>query len=122
MTTLIANTLAYSFKTPLFPLTVGEFFALQDAPTPWIIPVTKKEVLLWKTKNPEEYSLTKIEELDDDSYASMTPIDFSEGKSTIRWAHDYASVVCGLGLHTSTTKVQPLYAKTPNITTPSSHA
>ena len=122
MTTLVANTLAYSFKTPLFPLTVGEFFALQSTPTPWVIPVTKKEVLLWKTKNPEEYSLTKIEELYDTSYACMTPIDFSEGKSTIRLTHDYASVIRGLDLHTSTTKVQPLYAKTPNITTPSPHA
>jgi hypothetical protein len=46
----VANAINYGFNTPLFPLTVGEFFSLQDAPLPWITSVTKKEVLLWNDK------------------------------------------------------------------------
>ncbi len=50
VTTLVANAINYGFNTPLFPLTVGEFFALQDAPLPWITSVTKKEVLVWNDR------------------------------------------------------------------------
>lgn len=93
MTTLAINALGYSFGTPLFSLTVGDFFALQDAPLPWISPVTKKEVLLWKNKESNNYVLEKIEALEEKTYSSLSQIDFMESKSKILIAHDYVSVI-----------------------------
>jgi len=84
VTTLIVNALNYGFNTPLFPLTVGEFFILQNAPLPWIIPITKKEVLLWTEKEAESYNLTQIAELPAGVYTSMAPIDFIDRTHTLK--------------------------------------
>lgn len=87
------NVIGYSFGTPLFPLTVGNFFAFQNAPLPWISPVTKKEVLLWKEDKPNNYFLEKIETLEEKNYSSLSHIDFNHTKSNIVLVHDYISVI-----------------------------
>jgi tRNA A37 threonylcarbamoyladenosine modification protein TsaB len=63
VTTLVANTLAYSFNTPLFSLTVGKLFSLQNSALPWITPVTKKEVLFWNSKDQDFFTIVPLSEL-----------------------------------------------------------
>lgn len=71
----MANAISYGFNTPLFPLTVGEFFTLQDTPLPWIAGVTKKEVLLWTDKK-NDAVLRQIIDLSEGAYSVLAPIDF----------------------------------------------
>lgn len=122
VTTLVANALNYWFNTPLFPLTVGEFFLLQKASLPWIIPITKKEVLLWKEKTPDTFTIAPILDLPAGPYTSLSPIDFANTQYTIQRADDYAQVISKIPLITSCKQVKPLYARDPNITKKISHA
>lgn len=114
---LVVNTLAYSFHTPLYPITVGEFFALQNAPLPWITSVTKREVLLWETEEPNAYIQKNKEDITPGVYSALTMIDFENNSHTIRTAKEYERVIKNLPLTTSLSRVQPLYAKSPNIST-----
>jgi tRNA threonylcarbamoyl adenosine modification protein YeaZ len=114
VTTLVANSLAYSFGIPLFPLTVWDFFAYQDVPLPWIIAITRKEVLLWQDKkNP---LLCQMSDLPEGNYSTLAPIDFDSPKHTIQTRNDHTRVVANLPLKNPQNKIQPLYAKDPNIT------
>ncbi len=113
---LVVNTLAYSFHTPLSPITVGDFFALQDAPLPWITSITKREVLLWETTDTNNYVHLKKEDIIPGTYSTLTVIDFEDDTYTIRTAKEYERVIKNLPLSHSLTRVQPLYAKSPNIT------
>lgn len=114
VTTLVANSLAYSFGIPLFPLTVWEFFSYQAAPLPWIISITKKEVLLWQDK--ESSLISQITELPRGEYSSLAPIDFDSREHTILTRNNYTQVIASLPLTNSRERIQPLYAKDPNIT------
>jgi hypothetical protein len=116
VTTLVANALNYGFNTPLIPLTVSEFFALQDAPLPWITSVTKKEVLMWGDNSSKSGELRQISDLPDGTYTALWPIDFWEKKWTISLAHNYAGVIKNISLKKFHNRIQPLYAKDPNIT------
>lgn len=116
MTTLVANALNYGFNTPLFPLTVGEFFLLQNAPLPWITPLTKKEVLLWTEKTPHNFTITTSLDLPEGLYSSLSPIDFIDSHHTIHRTTDYAGVITKIPLVKSYEQVRPLYARDPNIT------
>lgn len=115
VTTLVANAISYGFNTPLFPLTVWEFFSLQDAPLPWITSVTKKEVLLWTNKG-QDAILEQISNLPEGTYTTLAPIDFQHQKNTIKTAHNYTKVISQLPLNKSQERVKPVYAKDPNIT------
>lgn len=113
---LVVNTLAYSFHTPLYPITVGEFFALQNAPLPWLTSITKREVLLWESEEPNSYVQKKKEDVAPGTYSTLTMIDFENNSHTIRAAKEYGSVIKNLTFSNSLSRVQPLYAKSPNIT------
>lgn len=115
VTTLVANAISYGFNTPLFPLTVGEFFALQDAPLPWITGVTKKEVLVWNDKK-QDATIEQISNLPEGTYTTLAPIDFQGQRNTIKTAHNYTKVIAQLSLNKSQERVKPVYAKDPNIT------
>lgn len=115
VTTLVANAINYGFNTPLFPLTVWEFFSLQDAPLPWITSVTKKEVLLWNDKK-NDAMLEQISNLPEGNYTTLAPIDFQHQRNTIKTAHNYTKVIAHLSLNKSHERVKPVYAKDPNIT------
>lgn len=119
VTTLVANSLAYSFGVPLFPLTVWEFFSYQDASLPWIITITKKEVLLWQNK--ESPLIWQIAELPQGEYSSLAPIDFDSQQHTILTRNNYVRVIASLPLTNPRERIQPLYAKDPNITLKKSH-
>ncbi len=119
VTTLVANSLAYSFNIPLFPLTVWDFFSYQEAPLPWIISITKKEVLLWQNK--ENPLITQISELLEGIYSSLAPIDFDSREHTILTRNDYTRAIASLPLSNPRERIQPIYAKDPNITLKKSH-
>lgn len=116
VTTLVVNALNYWFNTPLFPLTVGEFFLLQNAPLPWIAPITKKEVLLWDEKKPDIFTIALLSDLPAGHYTSLSPIDFEGAQHTIRRAINYEQVIRRASLIKSYGQVKPLYARNPNIT------
>jgi hypothetical protein len=110
----VANTIGYSFNTPLYPLTVDEFFSYQKAPLPWITSITKKEVLLWTdTASP---TITVLNELPGGIYTSIVPIDFVLPSHTIVMANKYDVVIESLPLSKAHTRIKPLYARDPNIT------
>lgn len=114
VTTLVANSLAYGFEIPLFPLTVGEFFAYQETPLPWIIPITKKEVLLWEEA--DSPTISEICTLAEWIYSGLSPIDFASPNHTMNRVKWYTQVIASLPLTHSQKQVKPLYAKDPNIT------
>ncbi|MBP7806841.1 hypothetical protein KA057_04100 [Candidatus Gracilibacteria bacterium] len=113
---LVVNTLAYSFHIPLYPITVGEFFALQNAPLPWLTSITKREVLIWETKNTNTYTQKNKTDIAPGLYSALTLIDFENNNHTIRTAKEYESVIKNITLSNPLSRVQPLYAKSPNIT------
>lgn len=119
MTTLVANALAYSFNIPLSPLTVGEFFAYQEAPFPWIVPITKKDVLLWTHTDVPE--ITSLLDLPEGNYSGIAPIDFASPKHTIETRKEYDRVITSLKLSEPQKQIQPLYARDPNITIKKNH-
>jgi hypothetical protein len=96
-------------------MTVGEFFSLQDAPLPWITSITKREVLLWESDS-ENYIHKSKNEIEPGEYTSLAPIDFENNTHTIREAKAYDRVIKNLILSHPLPRVQPLYAKSPNIT------
>lgn len=114
---LVVNTLAYSFHIPLYPITVGEFFALQNAPLPWLTSITKREVLVWETKNTNTYIQKNKTDIAPGLYSALTLIDFENNNHTIRTAKEYKSVIKNITLSNPLSRVQPLYAKSPNIST-----
>lgn len=116
ITTLVANTISYSFHVPLFPLTVGEFFAMQHAPFPWITPVTKKEVLLWTGKEPNDFTIAQISDLPEGAYSGISSIDFSGPNHTMHKVRDYAQVIAEIPLLQPSNRIRPIYARDPNIT------
>lgn len=77
--------------------------------------MTRKEVLLWTDKN-HDATLTQIGDLPDGIYSVLAQIDFQGQKSTINVAHNYTKIIAHLPLTHSYERVQPLYAKDPNIT------
>jgi hypothetical protein len=116
VTTLVANTIAYAFHIPLFPLTIGEFFSLQDAPLPWITQITKKEVLLWTENIPDSFVLTALSDLPEGLYSSIAPIDFTGANRTMSPAKEYEKVITRISMTDGFKSLKPLYAKDPNIT------
>ncbi len=116
VTTLVANTIAYAFHIPLFPLTIGEFFGLQDAPLPWITQITKKEVLLWTKNKSDSFILTALSDLPEGLYSSIAPIDFIGANRTMSPAKEYEKVIARMSITNGHKNLKPLYAKDPNIT------
>lgn len=115
VTTLVANTISYGFNTPLFPLSVNEFFAYQKAPLPWITTVTKKEVLLWHDYNLPPI-LSQISDLPEWTFSALSFIDLPTSNHKIILAKDYVQVIRSLHLSEPQMRISPLYAKDPNIT------
>lgn len=116
ITTLVANTIGYSFHIPLFPITVWEFFAMQHAPLPWITPVTKKEVLLWTGKAPNNFTIAHIVGLPEGAYSGISSIDFDGSNHTMHIAGDYGQVISEISLLQWFDRISPIYARDPNIT------
>lgn len=116
VTTLVVNTLGYSFDIPLFPLTVSDIFSLQNAPIPWITPVTKKEVLIWEDAESPYFKILPLIDLPAGTYTSITSIDLPTPNHTLNKVDNYKMVIERINLSTPSKRVKPLYAKDPNIT------
>lgn len=116
ITSLAINSINFSFNTPLFSLTVGDFFSLQNAPLPWISPLTKKEVIIWEENIAEKYKIIPIENIESTIVSSLTSVDFTDSKIRMMPANNYTSVIKNLSFHKKVKRIQPLYAKAPNIT------
>lgn len=99
----------------MYPITVGDFFSWQESPLPWIVGITKKEVLLWETTDSNLYSPVMIAELRPGIYSSNS-VDFGSVSLSINHVQDYSKLVRNLVLRAPQTRTTPLYAKDPNIT------
>ncbi|MFA6079858.1 MAG: hypothetical protein WC753_00025 [Candidatus Gracilibacteria bacterium] len=116
VTTLIANTLGYSFKIPLYSVTVDDFFRFQDAPTPWILPLTKTEVLTWDTPKNTRPDIKKIDTLHDISqYSSNQESSLLQESIPYKQANNYSLFLQNIPLRDPVTILHPLYARDPNI-------
>lgn len=116
VSSLVVNSLAFAFNISLFPITVWEFFALQNAPLPWITALTKKDVLLWNSWDTDDFTIAPITELGKEHYSSITMIDFGDTGATIEKAGDYPAVIQHLRLEKGQSRIHPIYARDPNIT------
>lgn len=79
-----------------------------------MIAITRKEVLLWQDE--KKPLLSQISDLPEGSYSTLAPIDFDSPKHTIQTRDNHARVIANLPLKNPQNKIQPLYAKDPNIT------
>ncbi len=115
VTTLVANTLAFSFSIPLYPVTVDEFFRYQDSPTPWIIPLTRTEVLFWSHKEQIEPDIVKIDVLKPDEIYTSNQSQLFLKDTQCKQAQNYTLFLQHIPLWTATHILHPIYARNPNI-------
>ncbi len=116
VTTLVANTIGYSFDIPLYSVTVDEFFRFQEAPTPWILPLTKTEVLIWENPHDTTPNITKIDLLSKkDTYSSNQNAALLSSDITYQQANDYQLFLQNLLLKNPVSVLHPVYARDPNI-------
>ncbi len=116
MTTLVANTLAFSFHIPLYTVTVDDFFRYQEAPLPWMIPLTKTEVLLWETSEQKQPVIVKkTEVLHVKNHASNQVFSPIENQDNYSQANDYQLFLKNFPLPSPVSVLHPLYARDPNI-------
>jgi len=116
VTTLVANTLGYSYWIPLYPVTVNDFFRVQTAPLPWILPLTKTEVLLWEKQNQLSPTIVRKNDLE-----SLTQYSSNQSSSLLAenisciQANNYILFLKDFILPPKVSILQPLYARDPNV-------
>jgi len=116
VTTLVANTLGFSFKIPLYSVTVDDFFRFQEASTPWILPLTKTEVLIWENPNDTTPSIIKIELLNGmTAYSSNQEFPLLQEDIICKQANNYQLFLQNFPLQKPISVLHPLYARDPNI-------
>jgi tRNA A37 threonylcarbamoyladenosine modification protein TsaB len=114
VTTLVANTLNYSFWIRLYPITVSDFFQYQKCSTPWILPLTKTEVLLWESYDMQPI-IIKITTLNRaNKYISNQILPF-ENSVEHSQANNYQLFFKNFPFSQKVSLLQPLYARDPNI-------
>lgn len=117
VTTLVVNTIAFSYQIPLFAFGIFDFFAKQDAPYPYITSITKRECLLWKNRSPDP-ELAQINTLPEWIYSALEDIDTRSNlaKIILVKARNHEKFIKNIVLDTPCKIISPLYAKNPNIT------
>lgn len=116
VTTLVANTLGYSFWIPLYPVTLHEFFLHQKAQNPWILPLTKTEILVWEQSGQISPSILKTHTLDTIKNYSSNQADpplWDDIKYT--QANDYALFLKNYTFSEKVPLLHPIYARDPNV-------
>ena len=114
VTTLIANTLGYSYWIPLYPITVEDFFQLQGASLPWILSLTKTEVILWEKYNTMP-RIIKHTSLDASLMYTTNQISFLTDNIHYIQANNYQLFLKNFSFPQKTQLLYPLYARDPNI-------
>jgi len=116
VTTLVANTLGYSFWIPLHPITAREFFKDQICPLPWILPLTKTEVILWEKSEQLLPTIVKINTLYNICAYSSNHSDPILGEDIpYNQANNYELFLKNFTQPEKVSLLQPLYARDPNI-------
>lgn len=116
VTTLVANTLGYSFWIPLYPVTISEFFQAQKSPLPWILPLTKTEVLVWGSEDVSSPTIMKIDTLQSlSSYSSTLSSPFLWENISYTQANNYEMFLKTFTLPKNTPLLRPMYARDPNV-------
>lgn len=116
VTTLVANTIGQSFNIPLYPVTVDDFFRFQEAPRPWILPLTKTEVLIWENPEDTTPNIVKIEFLNDiTTYSSNQESPLLKEDIHHNRADNYQLFLQNFPLQKPISVLHPLYARDPNI-------
>lgn len=114
VTTLVANTLSYSFWIPLYPITVNDFFHYQESPLPWILPLTKTEVILWETSDVHSF-IVKTVHLNTATIYATNQILSPENAIQSFIAHNYQLFLRNFPFSRTVWMLQPIYARDPNI-------
>lgn len=116
VTTLVANTIGYSFWIPLYPVTVSEFFQAQKSPLPWILPLTKTEVLMWESDSQRSPNIVKIDTLQSLSmYSSTQSSPYLWQNIPYIQANNYEMFLRNFTLPENTPLLRPMYARDPNV-------
>ncbi len=113
VTTLVANTLGYSFNIPLYPVTVNALFEWQNSPTPWILPLTKTEVLLWENTLQIVPTIVKITSLE--AYNAGQPTPLLPETIPYMQPDDYQTFLKNFTFPEKVSLLRPVYARDPNI-------
>lgn len=114
VTTLVVNTLSYSFWIPLYPVTVKDFFYHQSASFPCILPLTKSEVILWE-KYDADLLIIKTALLNVSKTYSTNQIISPENIQWTLQANNYKVFLKNFPFSQSVSLLHPLYARDPNI-------
>lgn len=116
VTTLVANTIGYSYGIPLYPVTVNAFFEWQKSPPPWILPLTKTEILLWNKPSMSKPIIEKIINLKEiHSYSSNQSTSPLSATIPYVQSRDYQTFLTNFTFPEKVVLLQPIYARDPNI-------
>lgn len=115
VTTLVANTLGFSFSIPLYSVTIDEFFRYQNSPLPWVMPLTRTEVLFWSQKEQIHPDIIKIDVLRPGEVYTSNQSQFFLNDTQCTQAQDYNLFLQHLPLTNTTHILHPVYARNPNI-------
>lgn len=116
VTTLVANSLGYSFWIPLYPITIPTFFDTQWAPYPRVIPLTKSEVILWKSFEQVTPDIVKIASLDTSKiYSTNQSITTYRQDIKCQPTLDYQICIKNIDLIQITNLLTPIYARDAHI-------
>lgn len=116
VTTLVVNTIAFSFGMDLYPITIDQFFRYQNAPLPWIIPLTKNEVLFWSERDQQNPTITSLKDIDSSQPFSSITSQFSWIENVRCFhAHDHQNFLQNFTIKEKVQLLFPLYARDPNI-------
>lgn len=81
-----------------------------SAPLPWIMPLTKREVIVW-SEGAEQYVCITKATLPKGMYSSLDTVDFDIAGYNINHISDLGSLTGRLHLDHGHTIIHPLYAK-----------
>lgn len=116
VTTLVANSLGYSFQIPLYSVTVSDFFHWQNCPIPWLLPLTKTEVVFWENSTEPTPLIVKIATLQNlNNYTSNQVIPPLWGTIPHSQANNYQVFLDNFSFPEKVSLLHPLYARDPNV-------
>ena len=114
LVTLLANTVGWAIKTPLYAVNVFDMCALSGAPFPYFARANRNEYLL-QTEQEKSPILVRVSDLPFATYCGpANPLDFLP-QTLIISGIDYAQVIRKIDLSTPQERLIPSYAKAPNV-------
>jgi hypothetical protein len=97
-------------------VTVSEFFQAQRSPLPWILALTKTEVLMWTEAFQSSPLITRMDSLHSlSTYSSIQFESFLGEQTTFIQANNYETFLKNFIIPEKVTLLRPLYARDPNV-------